>query len=226
MKLFKYISLCILGVGVFSVLPSKVTAACTTQYGGSVTCPEPKLKINKEVAKPRQPKVTEDKGGVKKVIYEGALSFSDNLGIENAHRAGQEVVFKLIVTNNDSKTYTNIKVVDKLPDFIRLDSHPGKLVGKTLEYTIEKLEPGKSDEQTISGFVFELKDIIGPNDFCLSNRGEVSAEDQAHNDSAQLCVIKEEPAKKLPVAGFNDIFMMIPFIGAGLGGFALMRKNG
>lgn len=219
----------------FSLVKEAHAQTCTTQYGGTVTCPPTDLTINKLVAKPREEREESvvDKGGNKQVVTvtAGPLVFVENLTINQSYRPGQEVPFNLVISNGSNKTFTNVTVKDVFPENLTFVSGPGTFSGNTLTFPIDKLDPGQKVTQQILARVTEPKGDT-PANFCVLNRGEVSAEDppageagRFHKDDAQVCVTTVASAKKLPVAGVNEFLMLIPFAGAGLSGIALLRKR-
>jgi hypothetical protein len=59
--------------------------------------------------------------------------------------------------------------------------------------------------------------------FCVVNVADASALNRQDSDSAQVCLQNGEVARNLPVAGFNDLMILLPFAGVGLGGVALLK---
>ena len=61
---------------------------------------------------------------------------------------------------------------------------------------------------------------------CEQNYGEVSALNRKDNDTAQVCMAsKVLGSTTLPVAGFDDLLLVLPFVGTALGGLALLKKK-
>ncbi len=214
------------------VLSPKVLAQeCVTQYGGTVVCPPKDLTINKQVAKP----FGQTKGGTVSV------EFVENLGTDTdqTFAPGTDVLFRLIVKNSSNQDFTNVTVKDVFPNFVTYTGGPGTYdrpgkPGGVLTFTlkdigIEVLKAGVQTEPIqILGRVVDFNALTNtPKVFCVVNTGQVFGPDNRFDqNTAQLCIEKEKlGVTTLPVAGVEELFILLPFIGVGLGGLALIRKN-
>jgi uncharacterized repeat protein (TIGR01451 family) len=200
--------------------PVYADETCTNQYGAEVPCPSINLTINKQVQDPENGEYVENVTTAK---------FSQN----------DKVNFKLIVSNTSGETFHNVKVTDTVPENVAIDdadtdylNAEGKKVytvstdKKTVDFTIDELTAGK----TVTMFIFAH--LTGPypaeDQFCRDNWANVTASERPGGDRnfARFCVAnKVGEAAKLPVAGVEDLVYVLPFIGTGLGGLALLKKR-
>jgi len=202
------------------------TSNCQIVYGGGEVC-ESKIQftIDKKVQAP-------NKGG----------EFVDNLTI-NDHRfiPGNNASFKIIVKNTGDATIEKLNVTDTLPAYLTFVSGPGNYneSNRTLSYTIDKLEKGKTHEQT---FVVTIAtaDNLPANQGIVCITNEAMATDNKGTqakDAASLCVQKETtgakptpqvfektPVKKIPETG-PEMLPLLGLIPAGLAGIAMRRKS-
>lgn len=184
---------------------------CTTQYGGTQTCVPSDLTINKQVKNP-----------------------STNVFVENltttdpTFTAGKEVLYKLIVKNASGETFDPVTVKDTLPPYLTFVSGPGTYNKDTrvLEFKLEKMIAGETRTVEILARVVDASQFpAGKSLFCVTNVAEVKALNRFDSDSAQACLQNGETVTTLPVAGFNDLMILLPFAGVGAGGLALLKRN-
>lgn len=197
--------------------PSVYADTCTTQYGGTTTCVPTDLTINKQVAKP----VVETKGGTQTVVFVENLTTTDP-----TFAPGADVLYRLIITNASNKTFNPVKVKDTLPPYLEFVSGPGTYdaATRTLAFELENMTAGETRTVEIQAKIVDVtKFPSGKSLFCVTNVAEVRAEDRFDSDSAQICLQNGEVVRNLPVAGFNDFALLLPFAGVGLGGVALLK---
>lgn len=191
--------------------PSVRADMCTTQYGGTTNCIPSDLTINKQVYNP-----------VAKVYVENLTT------TDTTFTPGNEVTYRLIVKNGSGETFqANIK--DMLPPYMEFVSGPGAYNKDTrvLEFKMENLIAGETRSvDLIAKVVNADKFPTGKQLFCVVNVAEVRALNRLDSDSAQAC-LQNGPVTvtKLPVAGFEDYAMLLPFAGVGLAGFAMLKKK-
>lgn len=184
---------------------------CTTQYGGSTNCTPSDLTINKQVYNP-----------VTKTFVEN-LTTTDPTFVP-----GNEVSYRLIVKNGSGETFqANIK--DILPPYMEFVSGPGTYNkdARTLEFKMENLIAGETRTVDILAKVVNADQFpSGKSLFCVVNVAEVHSLNRNDSDSAQAC-LQNGPVTvtTLPVAGFGDMMMLLPFAGVALGGFAILKKK-
>lgn len=198
-----------------------VRAECTTPYGGSTTCVPLDLTINKQVQDP----VTGD--------------YVENVTTAKFSQ-GDNVNFKLIVSNTSGQTLTAVKITDRMPDNLEIldvqanwtnatNSNKEYIISddkKSVEFLINDLSSG----QTMDMYI--MAKLVGAyptgDTFCRDNWANVTSTERPQGDTnfARLCVAqKVAGAAKLPVAGVEDLVMVLPFITTGLGGIALLKKR-
>lgn len=185
---------------------------CTNQYGAAVACQPTDLIINKEVKNPAT--------GV----------FVENLSsTDPTFSPGSEVLFRLTIKNTSGETFSPVRVRDVFPEFLAFEAGPGNYnaTNRTLDFEIDKLPAGESRSFEIIARV-EPKAGSQGNLFCVTNYSVVSAPARpaGDDDTAQLCIqTRVLGAVTLPVAGVNDLMLLIPFAALGLGGLALIKKK-
>lgn len=191
---------------------------CTTQYGGTEVCPPQDLVINKLVLEPS----IQTKGGIT------TGSFVENLSTDKPFAPGSEVVFKLIVRNASGETFARVTVQDVFPSYLTYISGPGSYDAntRTLTFIMENLPAGQNRSQEILAKVADANTLSAlPQTFCITNVSRVSAQGRNDEDTAQLCIGKAGTITQLPVAGFSDYFLILPFIALGAAGLLLTRKT-
>lgn len=195
----------------FAALPVNADT-CTTQYGGSVTCNPTDLTINKQVANP----IT----GI----------FVENLTSTDAtFSPSADVHYRLIIKNASGETFNPVTVKDVFPSYLDFAAGPGiyDKASKTLTFTLDNVIAGETRTVEILAKVADKSAFPSGNSFfCVVNTARVSALNRNDQDTAQACIQTQIlGATTLPVAGFNDLLMLLPFAGVGLGGIALLKKK-
>lgn len=185
---------------------------CTTQYGGETDCQPSDLTVNKQVKNPSNS------------IFVENLTTTDY-----TFKPGTDVLYRLTVKNGSGETFDPITVKDTLPTYLEFVSGPGTYNkdSRTLEFKLEKMIAGESRTVEVLAKVVGADQFpAGKSLFCVTNVAEASAKNRRDSDSAQVCLQNGEVTKGgLPVAGFTDFMLLLPFAGVGLGGFALLRKR-
>ena len=203
---------------VLSVLASLVLFArpvyadmCTTQYGGETTCKPSDLTINKEVRNP------------------SSLNFVENLSASDPTFApGADVLYRLIIKNTSGETFNPVYVKDVLPSFLTFVSGPGSYDSgsRTLTFELKEVYAGETRTVDIMARVNNVSSFDGKSFVCVTNYAEAKALNRFDSDTAQICVQNQVlGVTTLPVAGFNDYFLLLPFAGVGLTGFAMLKKK-
>ncbi len=198
-----------------SLAPKAYAQSCTTQYGGSTygtACPPTDLTINKEVKNP----VT----GV----------FVENLGTTDAaFGPGSEVLYRLTIKNSSGETFANVNVKDTLPSYMTFVAGPGTYnkATNTLTFTLTNMIAGETRTQEILAKVSDKSAFPSGRTFvCVVNSAEAAALNRKDDDTAQACIqVEISGATILPVAGFDDLLLILPFVGTALGGLAILKKR-
>lgn len=192
--------------------PKAQAQTCTTQYGGTTTCVPADLTINKQVKNP-----------VSNIFVEN-LSSTDP-----AFSPNTEVLFKLTIKNASGETFNPVTVKDTFPPYLTFVSGPGTYdkATNTLTFQLENMIAGETRTQEILVKVVDTGAFPKGKTFvCVTNAASVSALNRNDRDTSQLCIQTEVlGATTLPVAGFNDLLILLPFVGTGLGGLALMKRK-
>ena len=184
-------------------------------YGNGNEVPQ-NLTVNKEVKNP---------------ITNG---FVENLGsTDPTFSPGSIVTFRLAVKNSSGETFNPVEVVDQLPDYLTYVSSSvagtydtGK---RRLVMKLENLIAGETRDIEVTAKVADRSAFASDRDFfCVSNFTSVTttARPNADNDTAEFCITtRVNGAINLPVAGFNDLVTILPFLSLGGIGLVLLRKT-
>jgi uncharacterized repeat protein (TIGR01451 family) len=203
--------------GLFLVHPVFADNQCNDQYGNTVPCQPTNLNINKMVQDPISGKYVEN-------ITTPEFS------------QGNNVNFKLTVTNNSGETFTNVSVTDGVPTNLLIDDATTNLNSgvkidvssdkKNLTVHIDNLTVNESVD------IYVFTHLVGAypagDSFCQDNWAKVTASARPNGDTnfARFCVANNASgAKTLPTAGVEDLLYIIPSVLTGIGGLALLRKN-
>jgi len=164
---------------------------------------------------------------------------STNIFVENltttdpTFTGGSEIDYRLIITNNSGETF-NPHVTDTLPPYVTtfIGGQPGTFTfdakNHLLDFDIHNLIAGETRTYDLRFRVAELSQFpAGKSLFCVTNVADVWALNRHDSDSAQACLTNGQVTgvTTLPVAGFNDFAMILPFAGVAVGGFALLKKK-
>lgn len=210
----KQLIACLVAFIVFtSAFSARTAFACA--YGEN--CPPPAdLLIDKEVKNP----ITN--------------SFVENLGsTDPTFSPGSIVTFKLIVRNASGETFNPVEVVDQFPDYL---TYVGSSVAGTydagkhrLVMKLENLIAGETREIEVTAKVADRSAFANDKSFfCASNytKATAPARPDGTDDTAEFCMTtRVNGSATLPVAGFNDLFALLPFLSVGGVGLALMKKS-
>jgi uncharacterized repeat protein (TIGR01451 family) len=194
-----------------ALTPSVFADMCTTQYGGETTCRPSDLTVNKEVRN-------------------GATgNFVENLSAtDSTFSPGSDVLYRLIIKNTSGETFNPVYVKDVLPTYLTFVAGPGTFNGdtNTLTFELKEVYAGETRTVDIMARVKNVSDFGGKSFVCVTNYAEVKALNRFDSDTAQVCLNTGNVlgATTLPVAGYNDYLLLLPFAGVGLAGLALLKK--
>jgi uncharacterized repeat protein (TIGR01451 family) len=191
------------------LLTANVGPVLAGQYGEEEEARE--ISIDKKVMHPdRQTKGEQD-------------LWVDNLFVdEYKFEPGQEVQFRITVTNSSNQDIENIKVKDTLPYFLNLESG-------AIEFTISKLEAGQTYTSDVIKARFikaeEIKESSGT--ICKENLVEGWTDEDYDKDTANVCVEKKVLGmKEIPEAGpAESLAFLIAGLSFGTIGFALVKNK-
>ncbi len=193
------------------VTPKAYADVCTTQYGGETTCVPSDLTINKQVRSAN------------------GNTFVENVSASDPTFApGSEVLYKLIIKNSSGETFNPVYVKDVLPSYLTFVSGPGTYdsATRTLTFELKEVYAGETRTIEVMARVASTDYFNGKSFVCFTNYAEVRALNRFDSDTAQICLQnKVLGVTTLPVAGFNDLTVLLPFAGVGLAGFALLRRK-
>lgn len=199
---------------------------CQVVYGGGEVCQEKiQFTIDKTVQRPT-------KGG----------DFVDNLSINDSRfQSGNNVSFKIVITNTGDKTIEKLDVIDTLPQYMTFVSGVGKYDSATniVTYTITDLKKGETNEQTLVVKVADSSKLpVNQGITCLTNNAKATDNNGlVANDASAFCVEKQiitskptpavfesVPVKKIPETG-PEMLSLLALIPAGLAGIAIRKKT-
>jgi uncharacterized repeat protein (TIGR01451 family) len=205
---------CLVALIVFaSTISAQKAVACN--YGENCTYPAD-LTVNKKVKNP----ITND--------------FVENLGsTDPTFSPGSTITFKLIVKNSSGETFNPVSVVDQFPDYL---TYVGSSVQGTydagqrrLVMTLQNLISGETREIEVTAKVADRNAFPKERSFfCTSNYTTVTApaRPDGDDDSAEFCMTTNvNGATYLPVAGFNELITILPFLSLGGIGLVLLKKK-
>ena len=194
-------------------IPRVFADVCTTQYGGTTTCVPSDLTINKQVKNP-----------ISNVFIENLTT------TDQTFAPGNDVLYRLTIKNNSGETFNPVNVKDILPPYLTFVAGPGTYdsATRTLTFSLENLIAGETRTVEILARVVAADQFpSGKSLFCVVNVSEVRALNRFDSDSAQVCLQNGVlGVTTLPVAGFDSLALLLPFAGVGLGGLALLKKQG
>jgi hypothetical protein len=96
---------------------------------------------------------------------------------------------------------------------------------RVLEFKMENLIAGETRTVDLIAKVVNASAFpAGKSLFCVVNVAEVRALNRFDTDSAQAC-LQNGPVTvtTLPVAGYTDMMLLLPFAGVGLAGFSILQ---
>lgn len=200
----------VIGIWTLVIAPPALAQSCTNQYGASVACQPVNLTINKQVKHPTSGLFVEN------------ITSSDT-----PYSPGSDILYRLIIRNSSGETHNPVTVTDQLPAELTFISGPGTYStpgkpGGTLTYTLVNLIAGETRTQEVLVKV-EPKT---PTKCDIVNTAKVTSPARPNGDSDTVSICVSTTAPTLPVAGFDDLLLVLPFIGTALGGLAMLRKKG
>lgn len=191
---------------IFKVVLADTNPACPTVYGAA--CPAGALFLDK------------------KVQHLKTGEFVDTLSAADVtFPPSQEVNFKIEVKNTGAATLNSIQVQDKLPaelNFISL-SVTGNFDSnsRTVNWTIDTLNPGESRFFQIKGQVKPQNELPQTDTLCVSNFAQAKKDVAVASDSAVLCIqtqaLKVAPVTELPKTGPKElVYLLLVMLPLGL----------
>lgn len=196
------ITVALSSVMAFTVRPVKATVRCDTQYGE--ICREIELEINKEVWDPKDSRFEDD------ILFEQELY---------KFAPGETITFLLKITNVGDETFGKVYVKDTLPEYL-------ELVSGNLEFEIDDLTPGETEERTIEAKVVSADRFPDDATICVVNTAETWSGDERDEDSIQVCMEEKVlGVAVLPPTGPKHAAMILALsIASALLSITLLRK--
>lgn len=212
-NLAKTFAIFALSAGALFLTARSVSAdGCTTQYGGyGSVCPPIDLSINKQVQNP-----------VTGIFVENLMS------TDATFSPGSNVVYKLTVINSSGETFSTVTIKDTLPQYMTFVAGPGTYDAESRVLTIieKDMIAGETRKFEVAAKVAEKENLPETNFFCVTNLASAQSTGRSDEDTSESCITTEVlGAKYLPVAGFNDLFLIIPFVTLGFTGMVLLKKR-
>lgn len=222
-KLFTTLTVLAFAVPLFLAQSANADVVCTPNYGGGETCiSKGAISIDKKVRHPNS-------------LKSGSDSFVDNLYINDSkYQAGDQIIFKLIVTNTGDTTLSSVEVKDTLPSYVTFVSGPGNFDANTkiLTYTIKDLKAKESKTNTVVVKVVSEKELpIQNGTLCAVNQSFAKTDNSSDQDNAQFCVQKQVLGKVFPAPKITttpptgpEVIGLVGLIPAALAGFAIRKR--
>ncbi|MBP9814266.1 DUF11 domain-containing protein [Candidatus Woesebacteria bacterium] len=204
-----------LSIGFLALSATPVFAGCTNSYGTSVECPANNLVVNKKVRHP-----------VNMNVFVENLTSNDT-----AYSPSDTVEYDIAVSNTSNVDYSEVTVSDTLPSYLTFTAGPGTYNASTrvLTFTLPNLKAGTTVHTRFTAKVAETSAFPTANDLTCDIKNYVKAtgpDGKTSEDTASLCVqTKVLGATTLPVAGFNDLAVSLPFALAGISGLLIMANK-
>ena len=200
-----------------SIFASPVNAdMCNTDYGGTTSCKSSDLTINKQVKNP-----------ITNIFVENLTTTDPTFA------PGSTISYRLFVTNSSGETF-QATVKDILPPYITgfVSGSPGNFsfdaTNKVLTFKVSNLIAGQSRTFDVTFTIAPASQFpAGKSLFCVTNVAEVTALNRKDSDSAQACFQNGQITgiSYLPIAGFDDLVLILPFAGVALGGIMLLTQH-
>lgn len=201
-------------VGIFPLYRSAIVYA--DSYGSYEQPQQTDLTVNKEVKNP-----------VSSV-------FVEHLGsTDPAFSPDSFITFKLIVKNTSGETMNPASVVDTLPIYLTFVGASVPAIAdeakKVVTIKLENVIAGETREVELTAKVAPASAFPkGRSFFCVSNYAKITSPSRPNgdDDTSDFCIqTNVGGAQYLPVAGFNDIFTVIPFLSLAGIGLVLLKKK-
>lgn len=186
------------------IKPTKATVRCDTQYGE--VCREIELEINKEAWDPKDSRFEDD------ILFEEELY---------KFAPGETITFLLKITNVGDETFDKVYVKDTLPEYL-------ELVSGDLEFEIDDLTPGETEERTIEAKVVSADRFPDDATICVVNTVETWSGDERDEDSIQVCMEEKVLGVAiLPPTGpeYTTVILALSILSALLGAILLFRAK-
>ncbi|MBI4066220.1 DUF11 domain-containing protein, partial [Candidatus Gottesmanbacteria bacterium] len=192
-----------------SLAPAVRAQSCTNQYGAAVECQPVNLTINKMVKHPTS-----------------GLFVENILLTDTPYGPGSEVLYRLVIRNASGETHNPVTVTDQLPAELTFVAGPGTYStpgksGGILTFTLENVIAGETRTQEVLVKV----EAATPTKCDIVNTAKVTSPARPNGDSDTVSICVSKAAPTLPVAGFDDLLLILPFVGTALGGLAMLRKG-
>ena len=204
-----------LSIGFFALTALPVYASCTNSYGTTVECPSNNLVVNKKVRHP-----------VNMNLFVENLTSNDT-----AYSPADTVEYDIAVSNTSNVDYSEVTVSDTLPSYLTFVAGPGSYNASTkvLTYVLPDLKAGTTVHTRFTAKVAESSAFPAANELTCDIKNYVKAtgpDGKTSEDTASLCVqTKVLGATTLPVAGFNDLAVSLPFALAGISGLLIIANK-
>lgn len=156
---------------------------------------------------------------------------------------GQDIIFRIVITNNENTAIKNISVKDILPAYITFVSGEGRFDAstKTLMIIVNDLRASESKTFTLNTRVVSDSQIptIKGGVTCMINQAEVTLGDKLSKDNAMFCIEKKvsgaetkkdiqvyppQKATATPATG-SETIALLSLLPLGLVGFYLHQKS-
>ncbi len=192
-----------------SLAPKALAQSCTNQYGAAVECQPVNLTINKQVKHPTS-----------------GLFVENIISSDTPYSPGSEVLYRLVIRNASGETMNPVTITDQLPSeetFVSgpgTYSTPGKPGGK-LTFTLENVIAGQTRTQEVLVKV----EAATPTKCDIVNTARVTSPARPNGDDDTVSICVSTVAPTLPVAGFDDLLLILPFVGTAIGGLAILKKR-
>lgn len=124
---------------------------------------------------------------------------------------GNEVVFRIEVTNTGGIALKNIQVADKLPVNLNFVSGPGTFdqTNQTLNFNIDNLFVGETKPFEVKTTLKSAKDMVKTQEGCLTNTATARTGELFSTSSSQVCLNVLGVTQELPKTGPREVLWVV-----------------
>jgi uncharacterized repeat protein (TIGR01451 family) len=160
----------------------------------------------------------------KKIKLPNSNKFFDNVSKSDyVFKEGDQIEFSVVVENRGDETLYDVKVVDLLPDYLKLQYYFGNLVsnGEKVETTIPVLKKGESKNYSVIAIVKNLPNSSYSQTYKQTN--EACASNSRVNDCDKSSYFVQTPS--MPVTGGSIELIVNSGLLLTLGGGSLVLRK-
>ena len=185
---------------------------CPNIYGAQ--CPTTSLRVDKKVQHPQS-------GELLDTLSSNSVTFLP----------GQEVSFRIEVSNNGNTDLSGVWASDKLPEFVDYVTGPGNFDAntRTLWWAVDDLRAGESKQYFVKVKIKDQASLPDMNLNCVTNFAEAKKDNLVAQDTASFCIQSKVlgEVKVLPKTGLSlfNILLGTTIVSGTLSLFLVRKSN-